>query len=385
MIFARCAVVQIVTVLCAGCGAADLPADGPPPAPPLAQWTPPDAPGPYAVSVTTRTMGLVDGDRPPVTVEIWYPARPEADAPPGAYMVGPLRVDAGVPRDAPPDVREEPFPLLSFSHGFGGVRFQNHTLAEHLASHGVVVVAPDHPGTSLVDYRPSAAAASAARRPAEVRDAVDAVGLVDGLQVDTSRYVAVGHSFGSFTSAILAGGALDVPGFAAACAEDPRPGPACGFVDGQALDADAAARWAVPDDRVVAAVLITPGVAYGFGRAGVVRGDVPPPLLLGGGLDGDLPWDREGAPVFDALGAPRSLALFARAGHFGFTDLCAVLPVADCVGEPDFQDPARILAATTTIVTAWARRALGGDVRDGDWLDGATAYDGVAWTVVDAP
>lgn len=43
------------------------------------------------------------------------------------------------------------FPLLIFSHGYGGIRQQSATLMEHLASWGFVVVSPDHSGNSMND------------------------------------------------------------------------------------------------------------------------------------------------------------------------------------------------------------------------------------------
>jgi predicted dienelactone hydrolase len=39
------------------------------------------------------------------------------------------------------------YPLVLFSHGNAGIRFQSLFLAAHLASHGYIVASPDHQGT----------------------------------------------------------------------------------------------------------------------------------------------------------------------------------------------------------------------------------------------
>jgi len=58
--------------------------------------------------------------------------------------------ETGAARDAPINVDSAPFPMLLFSHGNGGVRFQNFTMCEYLASHGFIIIAPDHTGNALV-------------------------------------------------------------------------------------------------------------------------------------------------------------------------------------------------------------------------------------------
>ena len=56
--------------------------------------------------------------------------------------------------DAPPIDSEEPFPVLIFSHGLGGVRMQNTFQMEELASQGYVVASIDHTYGSSVTVFP---------------------------------------------------------------------------------------------------------------------------------------------------------------------------------------------------------------------------------------
>jgi len=65
-----------------------------------------------------------------------------------------LDVPTGSYRDAPLNPDAPPMPVLVFSHGFSSNRFQNYTMANYLASHGYLVVAPDHICNSVVTLTP---------------------------------------------------------------------------------------------------------------------------------------------------------------------------------------------------------------------------------------
>jgi predicted dienelactone hydrolase len=136
----------------------------------------PQAPGPYLVGNTTREF--IDPNRHDfwgerkLLVDIWYPAGPEAADMPfdtvdkflGKWTDLVVAIFGAI---LPPDevqnfyqqtrsVRDAPmadggpWPVIIFSHGNGGVRFQNMRLCEHLASHGFVVISPDHTGNAAV-------------------------------------------------------------------------------------------------------------------------------------------------------------------------------------------------------------------------------------------
>ena len=92
---------------------------------------------------TPTPVGRITLERDGRTIDVWYPARGEAA---GSYEPLP-EVDAPAPGLAEPlDGR---YPLVVFSHGSGGVRFQSYFLAEWLASHGYLVAAPDHAGDTV--------------------------------------------------------------------------------------------------------------------------------------------------------------------------------------------------------------------------------------------
>ena len=340
--------------------------------PGMEPWSVPDAAGPYAVGATT--WEVTDSRGVELVVEVWYPALPESGTEPSDY--GQLSVERDAYRDAPVDVRSEPFPVVAFSHGFGGIRYQSTFLTEHLASHGMVVVAPDHPNNTLFDLDADVTDHVALARPGDVSAAVDA--LAEHVEqdsdwngmADASRFAMVGHSFGGWTTLAIGGGIVDLHATEEHCTTTPTA--SCDFLDLSNLNDTGTAS---PDPRVVAAAALAPGGAYTFQDGSLLS--VRNALVIGGQRDGDMPYDSEIRPAFDALDSGATLATLARSGHWAFTDLCELLDVFDdCQGEDaDYMDADAVQQVTNTLVTAHIRHALlntDGDVsflQDAHWAD----------------
>ncbi len=110
-------------------------------------------------------VGVSTFDQDGTAIEVWYPAPSSAAGAATEVMemwqfipevvldtLGGFslpEVDTRAIRDAPLRAPEAPYPVVVFSHGFGGFRLQSVDFATHLASRGYVVVAADHPGRSL--------------------------------------------------------------------------------------------------------------------------------------------------------------------------------------------------------------------------------------------
>ena len=125
----------------------------------------PEDPAESGAPVGVRTV-----ETAALTLEIFYPAGEEARGQEGATydlaafvpdevadLLGPLPtqpIATTAVRDAPLRRWEEPYPVVIFSHGFGGFRVQSFDYSIHLASRGYVVVAADHPGRMLGDILP---------------------------------------------------------------------------------------------------------------------------------------------------------------------------------------------------------------------------------------
>lgn len=315
----------------------------------------PTVAGPYPVGV--ETLVLQDPARGrTLRTEVWYPAdesaRGQPPAPAGSYLppeLAPIAANATIPLVAVRDAAfstDGPFPLVVFSHGSGGIRFQNTFQAEHLASHGYLVVAPDHQGNTFFD--------DGGDREAAVNRPLDVVFLFDVLSgsreadvgdlprhVDTSRdYGVTGHSFGSFTSLAVA-------------AMDGRTGAVLGMAAPGPLPA---------------------------------QPDVPTLLMIAGedktiGLDSNQTM-RE---VYERLAGPRWLVEIPDAGHYSFSFACFTglsIGSGDGCGEATrFADGSRFSFVDSRrvwqLVDAYSAALFGRHLR------GITAYDETLATNLD--
>ena len=253
-------------------------------------------PGPYEVG--RRTVTIVDPERDDrsLVTDIWYPT----DATDGAattYSFAPgIEYDSEVALDAPPVSADGPFPLVVYSHGSGGQRYVSTFLTETLASHGVVVVAPDHAGNTTIDQFTGAEAdreTIVRDRPLDVSKVLDAV--LDGSAdreitdiVDAAEIGVIGHSFGAYTTLAVGGGVT-------------------------ALDIDA-------DERVSVLVPLAPAVG-GLDDGDLAAVDVPT-MVISGTLDETTPISPNTERVADLVGGLVTRVDLDGATHQSFTDVC---------------------------------------------------------------
>ena len=118
---------------------------------PIAPWTEPDSTGPYDVGV--RTMVWTDARGKELTAEVWYPAQVADDDEPADFP--PITLTGTAVRNAEVDLRFGPYPLVAFSHGYAGIRFQSIYLMEHLAAHGRSVAESDQADSLDLEVNPS--------------------------------------------------------------------------------------------------------------------------------------------------------------------------------------------------------------------------------------
>lgn len=101
------------------------------------------------------------------------------------------------------------FPIVLYSHGFGSSRNENPGLAEHLASHGFVVIAPTFPGSTLLaPGGPNGL--DAPNQPRDLSFVLDRLLAQSGdpthplhHRLDPSRVAAVGLSMGGLTTLLV--------------------------------------------------------------------------------------------------------------------------------------------------------------------------------------
>src|SRR5262245_31440470 len=223
----------------------------------------PGRPGKFSVGhssfevVHTGTLG----ERRPVDVEVWYPADTQdyLDAPTTVYrsrMHGvtwdPARwASDPLSYEDPSDVAREgvaidaggpAFPVVIFSHGSGNSPIDYVLALEHLVSHGYIVAAPWHTGNhqddnlagfanrqagwpavpqivQCMDGLPMPCVDSVVRavmsdRVNDIRVILDTLPALFGSRVDLSHVGVMGHSRGSQTALLAAGGSTAAWGIA---------------------------------------------------------------------------------------------------------------------------------------------------------------------------
>lgn len=173
-----------------------------------------DRRGPYDVGVVTIDLG----DR---LTEVYYPASPVAGATTEIFdtlsvfpeALQPLipevlsgLVETGAHRDASPsaEVPVGGFPIVVYSHGFGGFRQVATFHTTHLASWGHVVLSTDHLERGI-----AAQATGTLGGGAENQDVLDVLAGIDAVTsddrfaaiVDPQRVAITGHSAGAGTAA----------------------------------------------------------------------------------------------------------------------------------------------------------------------------------------
>ena len=176
--------------------------------------------GPHPVGVKSEKITYQNGERT-IPVEIWYPALDSyAGQDIDSNTQDKYSMAQGFPetpqtavRNA--DAKQDTFPLIVFSHGFAGHRRQTTHLMSHLASHGYVVISPDHIGNTLLDIMGLAGKMQGKgfsnvmdlfqsfmqNRPQDARVCIDEMlSKTFDLNIDKEAIGICGHSFGGWTS-----------------------------------------------------------------------------------------------------------------------------------------------------------------------------------------
>jgi dienelactone hydrolase len=325
--------------------------------------------GNFTVGVTTLRLSTGND------VEVWYPANgsigvgsdaydlrsflPAAVARPlgsgvHAYVstIANRNVEAGAPG--------ETFPVVIFSHGYGGFRDESTFLTTRLASWGMIVAAPEHPSRDLAHVL----SPTTGHAPTDVDDLRATIDLLQHAnapgaplagRVDLSKIAIVGYDAGARAAMTVAA--------------DPR-------VDGYVvLAAKSDAASVAPPNK--------------------------PSLFVAGATDRVAP-ASDTAALYRAAPAPSYEWVLDGAGHNAFTDLCIVAKqeggvvafaekagigslfpaslrtdVTDGCAPPDL-DITKAWTVVDQVVTAFLRHVIGPDSTAVDvGPSGARTVDGV--------
>ncbi len=283
--------------------------------------------GEYEVGVQTITITDPLRDRP-LTTDVWFPL--DADAAvdgqahrytfvTGDYYESPRAISAT------PDLisTDGPFPLVVYSHGSGGQRYIASDYTETLASHGYVVVAPDHTGNTAIERVagvPIDRERVALDRPLDViavinamlnPESMETVGFVGS--VDPEQIAVTGHSFGGFTAYAVASG------YENALGSSPL------------------------DGRIDAIIPLAPAVGDGVSPQSLLTDDRlaaigTPQLVMVGTDDKTTPVDPNVTRAFEITNSePLYRVELVDAEHQSFTDVCDYLDFFPTLDPPPSQ------------------------------------------------
>ena len=260
---------------------------------------PVDQTGPYHVGYRTFPLTYVpapDGVTRTIQVSVWYPSDDKTGEPSVYFSGYPVpHDDVFLNATLAPPADAAGYPVHLFTHGHLGFAGSAPYMVRHFASHGWVVIAPDHTGNTTVDN-------SGPRPPAIYwwREADDAACLhwletlpaSDPLygKARTEHTFLSGHSFGSTDVWALAGVPYDAKKIAANCA--------AGTVNIDcAAQAQAMYKAGFADKRIVAAAQLAGGVDDGVFAPDAPTAVTIPMLVMTGTADQGHP----AAPLWEPL------------------------------------------------------------------------------------
>ena len=263
----------------------------------------------------------------PLTVAVWYPTT----AAPGPHNYG-ESVNGIVAVDGAPHTAAGPYPLLVFSHGFGGSGLSAIFLNQKLAAQGWIVAAPDHRDKySAVRIRTGRnerldrqgflhEAEKITKSDAEHRDeylyridemkaALDGMLVSDkfGKLIDSRRIAVGGHSLGGFTALGL-----------------------CGTIEDRR------------DDRIKAVLLFSTGAGGYLFREGELAWVKVPSLYIFGERElkqkrGKKTMEELSEKIYKNVAAPKYLLVLKGGNHFSFNNRFTDKPGSRFLGGTEEQ------------------------------------------------
>lgn len=307
--------------------------------------------GPHAVGVQTNSTG---GNNP-LTLVMWYPADNSSNR--TSNHTYHLQMKMGDPfgnvtvatyaGNAIPNALYrspvDPHPLVILSPGFSMGAMSYGWLAEHMASHGFVVVAPEH--SEYFDGELNGLWQAPATRPSDIIAVLDYIdqqtingGALTNI-VDPEQVAVVGHSYGGYTTLAAGGAQIDAEAFRQHCVDARAAAhPAAWLCDEIEPHLDEMAvlagfetmpdgLWELPVDSRIDALVPIAGDAYFFSPAGL--GNITAPMLaIGGTADEDTPWEWGPQLAYDNVSSSEKILIGLQgADHMIFTGPCEAIPL----------------------------------------------------------
>ncbi|MCC5618539.1 alpha/beta hydrolase [Nostoc sp. CHAB 5836] len=235
-------------------------------------------------------------------------------------------------------------PIIVFSHGLGSVRTDLRYLAEHLASHGYVVAALEHPGSNETNTNSALQGKTRIVKPQEFLNRPQDISFVlDELEklnqtanhplqekLATNKAMVIGYSFGGGTALALAGAEFQLEPLKQRCKKNLAI-----FSLGEAMQCIAQElpenTYRLRDTRIKQAIALNPTTSLIFGETGLTKVQVPTLVLAGSG-DKTTPALTEQIVGFNKIPSPKWLVGIIGGTHLSVKDPSTTL---DQIGKPN--------------------------------------------------
>ena len=279
----------------------------------LAALPAPALAAPFQARMDVLDMGILDTGRP-AKINVWYP---RGDCPENTTRL--CLADGAVTNK-----------VVVFSHGSMGSADNYSWLGDSLAEAGFVVVGVNHYGESrrygdsTQNSRSSALTWQRAQDIAALLDRLPSENLFQR-DVNWSNAVAVGHSAGGQTAALLAGARFDLRQIAPYCkSTDAKADLSCGYARNSANAPEqfiTLFNAGYQDTRVKKIVLLDPALGFAL-RQESLNSIALPSLIVGALHDDFLPWENHGARYAAGIRNAQTFLLRGQEGHFIFLTSC---------------------------------------------------------------
>jgi predicted dienelactone hydrolase len=234
--------------------------------------------------------------------------------------------------------RDATGPLVVMSHGFGADRRFLGYLARHLASHGIVVAALEHPGSNvawltgltmgemggnLADILP---ASEFVDRPQDVSFLLDELARLNRYspllrgRLNTDQVTIIGHSLGGYTALALAGAELDLEHLQQLCdGRSPVGLSPADWLQCTAADLEVGSQTDFEDPRIAQIIALNPVMGRIFKESSLTEITVPT-LILTGTDDSITPAVSQQILPFAQIQSPKYLLTAIGGTHLSIGD-----------------------------------------------------------------
>jgi predicted dienelactone hydrolase len=237
-------------------------------------------------------------------------------------------------------------PVIVFSHGLGSVRTELQYLAEHLASHGYVVAALEHPGSNEANTNSALVGKNRVMKPQEfLQRPRDVSFVLDELaklnqsassplsgKLATNNVMILGYSFGGSTALALGGGEYQLDRLKQRCKNNIAV-----FSLGEGIQCIAQElpenTYQLQDTRIKNAIALNPTSSLLFGNTGLSKVKIPT-LVWAASADKTTPALSEQIIGFDKITAPKLLIGIVGATHLSVKDPSATIDQRGKINTP---------------------------------------------------